>query len=103
MFEPGPLCEDSPHLAGNSIFDNLQSLKPWEKKLFEHLKVFGAFDGAVRDVKLKNSIGERCALDQKFRVEAPLCRIIELSHPNINSSDCCKAEQDNNRPNLKQS
>jgi hypothetical protein len=50
MFEPGPLCEDSPHLAGNSIFDNLESFKPWVKKIFEHLKAVGAVDGAVKDV-----------------------------------------------------
>jgi hypothetical protein len=65
MFEPGPLCNDSPHLAGNSIFDNLESLKPWVKKKFEHLKVVGAVDGAVNDVRPNNSIDGSCAADQK--------------------------------------
>jgi hypothetical protein len=51
MFEPGALCEDSLHLAENSIFDNLESLKPWTKKRFEHLKVIGTFDGAVKKRK----------------------------------------------------
>jgi hypothetical protein len=47
LFEPGPLCEDSLHLAGNSIFDNLESLKPWvKKKRFENLKI--VVDGAVK-------------------------------------------------------
>jgi hypothetical protein len=50
MFEPGPLCEDSPHLAGIA-FDNLESLKPWAKKIFEHLKVVRAFDGAAKDIR----------------------------------------------------
>jgi hypothetical protein len=67
MFELGPLCDDSPHLAVNSIFDNLESLKPWAKKRFEQLNVVGA-------------------------VETPLCRIFELSHPNINYFAFCKAE-----------
>jgi hypothetical protein len=50
MFEPGQLCEDYLHLARNSIFVNLESLKPWDKRIFEHLKAVGAFDGAVKDV-----------------------------------------------------
>jgi hypothetical protein len=66
MFEPGPLCEDSLNLADNSIFDNLESLKPWTKKRFEHLKVVGAVIGAVEDVSPKNSNGRNCAPDQKF-------------------------------------
>jgi hypothetical protein len=65
MFEPGQLCEDSPYLAQNSIFDDLESLKPWAKKRFEHLKVVGAADGAVKDVRPKNSIGGSCAAAQK--------------------------------------
>jgi hypothetical protein len=65
MFEPGSLCDDSPHLAGNSIFDNLEFLKPWAKKIFNYIKVVGAVDGAVNDVRPKNSIGGSCAPDQK--------------------------------------
>jgi hypothetical protein len=53
------------HLAGNTILNNLESLKPWTKKTFEHLKVVGAVDGAVKDVRPTNSIGGSCALDQK--------------------------------------
>jgi hypothetical protein len=68
MFEPGQLCENSPYLVQNSIFDNLESLKPWAKKRFEHLKVVGAADGAVKDVRLKKSTGGSCAPDQKFAV-----------------------------------
>jgi hypothetical protein len=65
MFELGPLCDDSPHLAGNSIFNNFESLKPWAKKRFEHLKVVGAVDCAVNDVRPKNSIDGSNAADQK--------------------------------------
>jgi hypothetical protein len=68
MFEPGPICDDSPHLAGNSIFDNLESLKPWAKKGFEHqilCKVVGAVDCAVNYVRPKNSIDGSCAAGQK--------------------------------------
>jgi hypothetical protein len=65
MFEPGQLCEDSPYLARNSIFDDLESLKPWAKKRFEHLKVVGAFESAVKDVRPKNSIDGSCAAAQK--------------------------------------
>jgi hypothetical protein len=68
LFEPGQLCEDSPYIAGNSIFDDLESSKPWAKKRFEHLKVVGSAHGAVKDVRPKNSIGESCAPDQKFDV-----------------------------------
>jgi hypothetical protein len=68
MFEPGQLCEDSPYLAQNIIFDDLESLKPWAKKRFEHLKVVGSADGAVKDVRPKNSIGGSCTPDQKFAV-----------------------------------
>jgi hypothetical protein len=68
MFEPGQLCEDSLHLAGYSIFANLESLKPWAKKRFEHLKVVGAVDGAVNDLRPKKSIGGSCAPDQKFLI-----------------------------------
>jgi hypothetical protein len=62
MFEPGPLCEDSLHLAGNSVFKNLESLKPWAKQIFEHLKVVGAVDGAVKDVRPKNSIVKKLTI-----------------------------------------
>jgi hypothetical protein len=61
MFEPQPFCDDSPHLAGNSIFDNLEFLKPWAKKNVEHLKVVGYVGGAVNDVRPKNSIDGSCA------------------------------------------
>jgi hypothetical protein len=37
-----------------------------QKKIFEHIKVVGAVDGAVKDVMPKNSIGGNCAPDQKF-------------------------------------
>jgi hypothetical protein len=68
MFETGQLCEESSHLAENSIFSNLEPLKPWAKKRFELLKVVGAFDGAAKDVRPKNSIAGSCALDQKCDV-----------------------------------
>ena len=57
MFEPGQLCEDSLHLDGNRVFDTHESLKLWARKRFEHLKLIGAVDGAVEDVRPKNSIG----------------------------------------------
>jgi hypothetical protein len=66
--EPGPLSEDSTHLAGNNIFGNLESLKPWTKKRFEHLKVVGAVNGAVKDVSPKNSIGGSCVPYQKLLI-----------------------------------
>jgi hypothetical protein len=67
-----------------------------QKKILASLKnamilVFGAVDGAVDDVRPKNSIDGSCAADQKC-VETPICRIFELSHPNINFSEFCKAE-----------
>jgi hypothetical protein len=65
MFERGQLCEESSHLAGNSIFSNLESLKPWAKKRFEHLKLVGAVSGAIKNVRPKNSIGGSCVSDQK--------------------------------------
>jgi hypothetical protein len=68
MFESGQHCKDSPHLAGNSIFENLEFLEPWTKKISEHLKAVGAVDGAVKDVMPKNSIGGSCTPDQKFDV-----------------------------------
>jgi hypothetical protein len=64
-FSSGLLFEDSLHLAKNSIFGNLESLIFWPKQFFEHLKVVGAFDGAVKDVKLKNSIDGSCEPHQK--------------------------------------
>jgi hypothetical protein len=39
-----------------------------KKRRFEHLKVVGAVDGAVKDLRPKNSIGESCAPDQKFLI-----------------------------------
>jgi hypothetical protein len=68
MFEPGHLCEDSPYFAQNSIFDNLESLKPWSKKRFEHLKEVDAYDGAVKDVRPKNAICGSCEPGQKVVV-----------------------------------
>jgi hypothetical protein len=60
MFEPGQLCEELSHLAGN-----LESLKQWANKIFEHLEVVGAVSGAIKDVRPNNSIGGSCASDQK--------------------------------------
>jgi hypothetical protein len=44
---------------------------------------FGADDGAVKDLRPNNSITRPKV---SYRVEAPLCRIFELSQPNINYS-----------------
>jgi hypothetical protein len=67
-------------------------LKPWVKKRFEHLKVVGAADGAVKEVKPKNSIGGSCAPGQKvvvvYRGTSIICRILELSRPNIDYFAC---------------
>jgi hypothetical protein len=67
MFEPGQLCEDSLHLTGKEIAFLIisRTLNLGLKQIF---KVVGAVDGAVKDVRLKKSIGGSCAPDQKFLI-----------------------------------
>jgi hypothetical protein len=78
LFEPGPLCEDSPHLAGKSIFDNLESLKPWARKIFEHLEVLLTCRQSRKAQKLDwRKLRTRPKVS--YRVETPLCRFLDLN------------------------